>query len=101
VRIAAAVAAIAAVGVLATGVAEGSAQAGTSVNWKSRTCSAAKAWEGHRTTARFNTMVIDSLSAPAKYLGSDVLELAADVRGGAAAKYIKQDIAYVNDDCEG
>lgn len=92
------IAAAAIAGSLAFTVSASAAPAGQTPTQK--TCAAFKAWDGKRTTAHFNTMVIDSLYAPAHYLGSDVLQLAADVRGGAAIKYINKDIKYVKEDCE-
>ena len=82
------------------GFAANASAAPASATPTQKTCAAFSTWDGKRTAAHFNTMVINSLAAPAHYLGSDVLELAADVRDGAKAKYINEDIKYVKEDCE-
>ncbi|HEY1705639.1 MAG TPA: hypothetical protein VGG75_38630 [Trebonia sp.] len=64
-----------------------------------RTCAAFATWDHKRTTANLNTMMTVSESAPWKYTGEDAAGLYSDVRSGAAAKYVTEDVKYFGEDC--
>jgi hypothetical protein len=64
-----------------------------------KACAAFSTWDHSRTTAHLDSMVYYSFTVTDKYLASDIGQLYADVRGGAAAKYITADVRYVSEDC--
>jgi hypothetical protein len=84
----------------------GPASASAPVNWTQRTCAAFAAWERHGTTGSLETVAADSFHVSwrgtgSRYgLGSDVWGLVADVRSGAAAKYVTEDERYISKDCQ-
>jgi hypothetical protein len=69
-----------------------------------RTCQAYAAWYYHRTTANADAMVAGTFtgtwtSTGARYILRDVTQLYTDIRGGAALKYVNEDITYTGTDC--
>ena len=62
------------------------------------------AWQQHETTPDMMRLVHDAYRLPGyghAGTASDILQLAADVAGGAKAKYISEDIEYLRDDFAG
>lgn len=94
------VAIAAAVPVLAVAAQTMASAAPAAVSPAQRTCSAFQTWEHSKTTAHLDAMVVDSFTAPWRYVGEDAAHLYSDVRGGrASAKYLPSDIHYFAEDC--
>ena len=55
-------------------------------------------WEQHRTRGNLDKLVTASFALPAKYDAADIVQLAADVMGGAKKADITRDVAYVDQD---
>jgi hypothetical protein len=55
-------------------------------------------WQRKPTRQHLDELITDSYALPAKYDAADITQLAADVLGGAKAKYVAQDEAYVAQD---
>ena len=66
---------------------------------RARTCAAVTLWSGHRTSPYLYELMADSFRVPWKYLAGDVDQLYNDVRRGASAHHVSQDIAYLREDC--
>jgi hypothetical protein len=66
------------------------------VNWTARTCAAFTAWQRHENSRNLRAVVTSSLYVPWLYLGQDVLELDAAVRGSGDVDIAVQ---YVYEDC--
>ena|SRR5579859_5837097 len=63
-----------------------------------RACAAFAAWNHNQTRHNLEVLVTDSFTVPAKYLGSDIARLYADVEAGSA-KYVSDDAQYLYEDC--
>jgi hypothetical protein len=72
-----------------------------------RTCAAFRVWDAHRTVRNLDVTMTASESVPwtrsgaSAYIADDAYGLYGDVRSGAKAHYIAQDVKYFSEDCKG
>jgi hypothetical protein len=61
-------------------------------------------WQAHESKANLRRLVVDAYRLPGygkAGTASDILQLAADVAGGAKAKYVATDVYYLREDFGG
>ncbi len=84
----------------ATAPAEITTVAYVTVTPAQRACAAFTTWERHPTAAHLHSLVTDSFTVPARWLGVDVAQVYLDVESHNG-KYLSDDEAAVAQDCDG